>query len=169
MTATDAPPSEVDPAAVEPDEPEPFGQTGIRQYVGRLATIVCLAIAMVAGFMWYRSTSVFDGFEWRSPNELLRIASVTGRLKIDYTHYEDKRFNNGGWIYQQQPIMRTVRDGWKPSLYKTVGIEFRHENEEARSFGVWLRVKWYFILGAAMLIPVCRWIMIFQRRREASE
>jgi hypothetical protein len=156
------------PHTDHPEIEEPFGQTGVRQYVGQLLSVFFVFVAIIAALMWYRSTQAFDRFEWRSPTEQIAIDSVMGRLRLEFTTFDERRSGNyTGWTYRQ-PRPRGLRDGWEPSLFKLIGIEVRRNDSLANGNGYWIRIKWYLIIVAALLHPLVRVILYF-RRRERPE
>ncbi len=147
---------------------EPFGQSGVRQYLGRAVAWICIAGMVCACGMWYRSTQWLDSVEWRGGNEELRISSIAGRLRISGATFENRMNNNSGWLYRRRPF-RMARDAWPDSIYKTIGIEFGSEIVSAgRTGGFWVRIKWYFVAGVFAVVPAIQLLLWWRRSREEA-
>ncbi|MBC7784881.1 MAG: hypothetical protein H7144_13670 [Burkholderiales bacterium] len=147
---------------------EPFGQTGVRQYLARVVTWLCIAGFVCACGMWYRSLQFADRLDWREGKSGISIASVAGRIKVATSTYrtDSSRSSTNGWDYRGQHFSN-VEDRWKPSIMKTVGIEIGFTPEERRAVsGAWLRVKWYFIVALFAFVPAVQLLIRWRRLRK---
>ena len=154
--------------------PDPFGQAGVRQYIGKWLAWLCVLAAIITSAMWYRSSFFFDTFEWRGKGQTMRIISAQSQLLIDYSVDDQKRLGLGGsgWSYRGGYTMhRNLRDNWQESPLKTLGFEFQSEPlKRSAASGFWLRAKWQFIVIVMILVPTARGIyLIWCRRREAHQ
>lgn len=153
----------------EPD-PEPFGQRGVRQYVGVVVHWLCIVSIAVALTFWYRSVQVFDRLEWRGTDANLRISSRAGRIEVETNTFLSRGGRAIGWIYKGGTIRRGF-DAWPPSVLKTVGIEFtRGPTRPDAIGGSMFRVKWYFVIAVLAIVPLSRGaIRRARHRRESRE
>jgi len=150
------------PAGQQP--PEPFGQTGVRQYMGKLFTWVCITLALCAMAMWYRSLSFADRADWRGKDQIVSVRSIYGRLQFSASFFPPGAGQGAGWGYRGG-YFRTVQDRWEPSLWKTVGFEVgTGAYETGATGGMWLRAKWYFIAAVFMILPALRGLLGLRRR-----
>lgn len=168
--STTTPPSSEPTKNASPgqDLPEPFGQTGVRQYMGRMFTWVCITAALCALAMWYRSLAYYDSAEWNAQGQTFAISSAFGRMQLRAESVSDNG-NREGWGYRGGYFRRTS-DAWQPSIWKTIGIEFGTSTirRDATST-IWLRAKWYFVAGVFALLPFLRWLLGLRRSRDDAE
>lgn len=163
-STTSHPPSATPPAKLAPSdhhEPtEPFGQTGVRQYFGRMLTWVCIAICICSLGMWYRSQSFFDSLTWGSQGQTYAISSAFGRLQLRAETASTRRMGYSGGYLQ-----RRTRDAWEPSIWKSIGIELGHTPIDPRSTrSTWLRIKWYWVAVVFGVLPILRWLFVWRRQ-----
>lgn len=150
--------------------PDPFGQAGVRQYIGKALAWLCLLGAIVAAAMWYRSSFYSDWAEWRGEGQIMHVRSVMSRLMIDFSTYAQRQNGQEGWIYRGR-YTNNVRDGWSKSIWKTIGIEARpYPLDGAATGGFWLRVNWSFICASLAAVPLIRgMVLVLRQWREARE
>jgi len=131
-----------------------FGQAGVRQYAGRVLMWVCITASLCSLAMWYRSVTFFDAFSYPYGQQVLEARSVFGRLQFSVDTFAGQpETSNGRWQYRGNYVRR-LGDAWQPSLWKTIGFEFRFAPADASATsGFWIRVKWYFV--AAVFGLVC--------------
>jgi hypothetical protein len=157
-----------EPATDNPARPfeatESFGQAGVRQHLGLVVNAICIAGMVIASFMWYRSVDRADLMDYRGGQREMSVISAMGRLKITSVIYDQPVNNNAGWIYRSRHT-RSLQDGWKPSIYKTIGIEFSNRPENGGA-GFWLRINWYLIVIACGLVPAISLLRHWRRTRE---
>jgi len=154
--------------------PDPFGQAGVRQHIGKWLAWLCVLAAIVTAAMWYRSSFFYDSFEWRGGGQAMRILSSQSRLQIEFSVLDEKRLGLGGngWTYRGgYTTHRVLRDYWEESALKTLGVEFKAEPlQRSATSGFWLRAKWQFIVISMILVPTIRGLLlIWRRRREAHQ
>jgi hypothetical protein len=120
---------------------EPFGQTGIRQYIG--STLAFLSAAMMAASiaLWFRSRDTADILDVYHPYGRVVISSTWGRLRV--AAFPGQGESEWTWFYNMRPFRQQGEDPWKPSLWKTIGIEARAQPADNRfPSGWWMRMKW---------------------------
>lgn len=155
----------------EPDTGEPFGQTGVRQYIGPILHWVCVVCFAVSLTMWYRSSTTGDILELRQRNQIISVLSVDGHLRIHASFFESRRYGaSGGWGYDSAPVgRRRVRDTWNNSILERIGVQLSLSplSPDAQA-GFWLRVKWYFAAAASAVLPLWRCVLRWRRRKAAG-
>lgn len=147
---------------------EPFGQTGVRQYLGVLINGFLITGLIITCLLWYQSYQSYARFEWRKGAEELRITSVYGRIRIDGMRYAHTIHPDGGWSFRTGRV-RQPRDGWKESLWKWIGIELSWTPEFSASEGFWLRIKWSFLAMLCGLILSIRLFFHWQHQQQERE
>ena len=141
--------------AADPIEYEPFGQRGLRQMARPLFVGLCAVGVAISAAMILRSRGHYDVL-WKQENyRRVEIASAIGRLMVTTrTHYRNPQ--NSGWVYESAEISG-LDDGWRPSIWKTVGVEWGEESYttySGRVITMWrLRVQWRTLL-IVYLVPV---------------
>jgi hypothetical protein len=166
MSSTDLP---AQPRA----ESEPFGQTGVFQFVWPAIASASLLLMGFSLYMWYRSHQTIDLFTSEKPNSSWYVSSIYGRILVTAElRGEPMEELDGNWIYSSRPFNRTgTRDGWQDSLWKRIGIEWRRQPLPIRGFsssgtrGFWLRVRWPFIAALSAILPVVRVVHVWRKRR----
>ena len=153
---------------------EAFGQTGVRQYFGRMISWLCITISLCAGAMWYRSLSFVDKAEWRGQGQTLVVRSIYGRLHLSAAGYPAGGGKGSGWSYSGGYFQRRwVEDRWAPSIWKTVGIQLSRDDDaisRGATSSALIRVKWYLVAIVFGAFPIVRWLLLMRaRRREEVE
>jgi hypothetical protein len=178
-TATDTPaatPTTSPPAKTPPAEP--FGQTGIRQYILPALAAVSFTLACAAAIMWFRSSNTADILARRDGAVTFSVRSIYGRIVVTRADLRDADVDDvpgipvssGGWQYGMFEVPDSLPDGWRESWRKSIGVEwqdealFRHPSVVG---GWWLRVRWRTITLLAMAPPITIAIVhdLRQRRR----
>jgi hypothetical protein len=161
-TALEAPPAV--------SEVEPFGQRGVRQYVMPALTVLSFVVTCLAGVMWYRSYSVADQFAREDGVSTLLIRSIYGRVVMTYSRLDASPDSASRytpeWRYSTSEMPEVVRDAWRDSWKKRIGIDWRGEpllQPELAVGGWWLRVRWPLIAVLSLVVPVAR-ALAHQRR-----
>jgi hypothetical protein len=152
-----------------PAADEAFGQSGVRQHLGRAINWACVTLLLISLAMWARSVTRSDEFAYRSFARAFTVQSVQGRMLISSATYPSRQFGNTGWMYRPRSVSPRMRDRWPPSIYKTIGFEMRLSplNASAAS-GFWLQVKWYFLAVVFAVVPAVRLVQgLLASRSEA--
>ena len=154
---------------------EPFGQAGVRQYMGRALAWLCITVSLSAAAMTQRSSNFFDNLQWIGQGEALQIVSVGGTLSL-YGGPTRQKSTNTGWKYggaYMGQIGRYARfkpwnRGWSSEMSGLVGIEARALAAD-RDFdsGVFFRIKWPTLAALFMVQPL-GYVLIRLRRRRAE-
>jgi hypothetical protein len=184
---TSAPPAPAAPAAASSataaspprPPPEPFGQTGIRQYILPTLATVCFTLACAAAIMWMRSRSTADIFARRDGAVTWSVRSLYSRIVITRTDLSDADADDvpgipltgGGWQYASFEFPDNLPDGWQESWRKTLGVEWRPESlvrHPSIAGGWWMRIRWRTVTLLAMAPPIAIAILhdLRQRRRK---
>ena len=136
---------------------EAFGQSGVRQHVGKAISWVCVLLLLISLAMWARSLGYSDEMAYRSFSRALTVQSSQGRLLVSSATYPSRQFGNNGWMYRTRAVSSRTRDRWEPSVFKTVGLEARLRPLQASAAsGAWLQVKWYFLVALFAVVPAIR-------------
>jgi hypothetical protein len=131
---------------------EPFGQTGIRQYVGSFSALMCAAMVAFCLTLWYRSLSVVDALEFYHSDTRTIFMSSTGRLNI--AQLEARGMPEGSsWGYSSRAVRRSRFDSWDDSIWKTIGVEFIPSYNFRGQVGWVLRVKYPVAALAFGILP----------------
>lgn len=147
------------PPPVVQVSPEPFGQTGVRQYLGSFLALLGAAAMAVSIAMWARSTNTSDVLEIVHPYGRTMVSSAWGRLRV--ASFASGAQAEWTWYYSNRPFTYRGTDPWPPSPWKTLGIEFRRQSADPRvSGGWWLRVKW-----STAVVLSAAWPMIHALRQ----
>ncbi len=161
----------------EPNPPEviePFGQAGIRQYVGRVLLWFLITCLICSCGMWYRSLSYSDRIDWRGDGDMATISTIAGRIWLAYNNYDGNRVNNSGWSYSGGEFDPSrIEDRWKNSVYKVIGIELSLTPENIGRgpravSGMWIRIKWYFVTGVFGFLLLLHLLLTWRNTREAA-
>jgi len=148
---------------------EPFGQTGIRQYLGSFLAIASAAMLAISSVMWLRSLTTGDVLDIYTADGRTRISSSYGRVRIAAMGAtSDAGWN---WAYRTQNLVPMTADPWQPSIWKTIGIEFR-AGDAGRGSASWLRVKWSTAAAAFAIWPalhVARQMRAARKPRQGFE
>lgn len=150
---------------------EPFGQTGVRQYILPFLATASLVLMFLSLGMWYRSHHVVDRISSEQPGSSWLISSIYGRILVCCDRRESRMEElEGNWHYDTSPMPESVRDAWQPSVYKSIGIEWRGEPLRApvTARGWWLRVRWPLISVVAAVLPVIRVVYVMRQRRRLA-
>ena len=136
-------------------EYEPFGQRGVRElarplFVGFCSICVAICMAMIV-----RSNSYYDVLWKQESSKRVEVASAIGRLMVT-TRTSFRNPQNTGWTYESAEI-GNLGDGWAPSIWKTLGIDWGEESFTTftgRVITQWrLRIQWRTLL-VLYLAPV---------------
>jgi hypothetical protein len=170
--ATPAPGPEKGPPA------EPFGQTGIRQYILPALAAVSFTVACAAAIMWFRSGNTADIFARRDGAVTWSVRSIYGRILVTRTDLRDAEVDevpgipatSVGWQYATFEVPDSLPDGWRESWLKSLGVEWQDEplfNHPSVVGGWWLRVRWRTVTLLALAPPVTIALVreLRQRRR----
>jgi hypothetical protein len=144
---------------------EPFGQRGVRQYLFSAVACSSLVTMLLSAAMWIRSYHLEDAFFLERPNASWRVASIYGRILIGWGNGSPEPAAGPEWSYDRRRVPDYIIDAWQPSIYKSMGIEWRHRplNRNWGSRGGWLRIRWPLVVAVAAILPMVRFI---GRRRE---
>jgi len=144
---------------------EPFGQTGVRQYVGSFAALFC-AIGMAAALtLWLRSGGVMDTLEFNQETSRTVLQSANGRLVLARVYMEQN--DAGSWGYSSRQLPRFRGDRWPDSIWKSIGIELRKDYIFGRP-GWWLRVKWPLAAAVLAVVPALHVLGPMRRKRQRA-
>jgi hypothetical protein len=159
--------------------PEPFGQTGIRQYILPTLATISFTLACAAAIMWVRSRSTADIFARRDGAVAWSVRSIYSRVVVTRLDLADADVDDvpgipltgGGWQYASMEVPDSLPDGWQESWRKTLGVEWRDESlyrHPSVTGGWWMRIRWRTITLAVMVPPLVIAIVhdIRQRRRK---
>ncbi len=153
-------------------EIEPFGQTGVRQYIFPVLTVLSLTCLVLSMGMWVRSHFIVDEFVTERDGVTCYVSSIYGRILCAWGEDSRRPAPRGEWLYRQHPIPDTIRDMWAPSVLKHVGIELRTGEPLPSLFlgrsGGWLRVRWPFIAAVWAVLPALRLVHEHRRKRAAE-
>lgn len=179
-TATDTPaaPAPAPPPPVKAPAAEPFGQTGIRQYVLPAIAAISFTLACAAAIMWFRSGNTADMFARRDGAVAWSVRSIYGRVLVVRTDLRDPDVDdvpgipvtNGAWQYVMFEVPDGLPDGWQESWKKALGVEwqsvtlYQHPSVVG---GWWMRIRWRTITLLAMAPPITIAVLrdLRQRRR----
>ena len=136
--------------------PEPFGQRGVRQYVGRASTVLCLVVMFGAIAMLARSHFTTDVIARVDDDGLIEIRSIYGRLLVYSRPFVRTETDPHGWLMQSYPMPTRIRDPWVPSWKKTLGFEIGFSDLAGRAEPGWwwMRLKWSTLAIVAGLLPI---------------
>ena len=153
---------------------EPFGQLGVGQYVIPALATASLVVMILSLAMWYRSHRIVDSFTSEKAGSSWIANSIYGRIFV-VCRYRAERYESldGAWNYDTQPMPQNLRDAWAPSVWKSIGIEFRNEvlpptAASSAAGGWWLRVRWPFIAAMSSVLPIVRVLYVIRQRRELA-
>ena len=161
------------PSPTTPDtEFEPFGQTGVRQYIFPVLTVLSLTCMVLSLGMWVRSHFIVDTFETERGGVQLYVSSIYGRVLCAWGDNPRQPAPRDEWLYRQSPIPEQIRDMWQPSIWKHLGFEARTGDPLPSRFlgtsGGWLRVRWPLIVAMWGILPVLRIVREHRRKRAAD-
>jgi hypothetical protein len=142
---------------------EPFGQTGVRQYFGTILALACAVGVAVALAMWYRSHRAADVIDIYHEGGRTMISSSYGRLRV--ARMVANTSADPSWTYSTRPMFVPRRDPWEPSIWKTIGAEFRGQSVDGPPGGWWFRIKWPLVAGILMAWPLCHVYLQARRTR----
>src|SRR3954468_14651199 len=102
-----APAAATDKAVAPRTPPEPFGQTGIRQYILPTLATISFTLACAAAIMWVRSQNTADIFARRDGAVAWSVRSIYSRIVVTRTDLRDTDtddvpgvpFTGNGWQY----------------------------------------------------------------------
>jgi hypothetical protein len=176
--ATPAAPPANDVVPARPP-PEPFGQTGIRQYILPTLATIFFTLACSAAIMWVRSRSTADIFARRDGAVTWSVRSLYSRIVITRIDLNDPETDDvpgiplggGGWQYVSFEFPDGLPDGWEQSWRKTLGVEWRPESLARHPSivgGWWMRIQWRTVTLVAMTPPIVIAVLhdLRQRRRK---
>ncbi len=158
------------PVTSQPDLVEPFGQHGVRQYLFPALTCSSLVLMILSIGMWIRSHHVVDAFRREHAGIATYVSSIYGRVLIAWGN--DSPFRAGEeWTYYKERMPAQINDRWRPSIYKTLGIEWDRQplNEEWGNKGGWVRIRWPFVVVVAGVLPLARIICERKIRNSKSQ
>ena len=126
-------------------EYEPFGQRGIRELVRPTLTILCAVGIAVAIALQIRSQQTYDVLWKTYDTHRLEVGSAMGRLMLTARPLRRPAAPDT-WSYESYEI-RDMSDGWVPSIWKSIGIDWGQEQQpigwSGRVATYWrMRVKW---------------------------
>lgn len=114
------------------DGPDAFGQRGVRA-LARPVIVGCCAVSLaISAAMWSRSQHNWDVL-WRAADDRsIEIGSILGRLMITTRGLNPASAPQGSaWTYESQEFS-AMPDGWSPSIWKTIGIDWGYERSPGR-------------------------------------
>ncbi|HRK29923.1 MAG TPA: hypothetical protein PLD59_02505 [Tepidisphaeraceae bacterium] len=145
---------------------EPFGQTGVRQYVGSFSALFCAAMVAMCLTLWYRSFTVMDTVEFYHAQSRSLVQSAQGRLAI--VNIQGSAGDGAGWGFSSRPVRRGRLDRWPDSIWKTIGVQVMSDTFSGQR--AWLlRVKFPFaaaVLGVVPVVHVIKQLRMVRRRDE---
>ncbi|MGC4030721.1 MAG: hypothetical protein QM754_03080 [Tepidisphaeraceae bacterium] len=153
----------------EPASAEPFGQTGVLQYAGRLLAWGFLCVGLCAAAMTHRSLSFGDFYDWNGAGKTLRVISSNGQISV--MSMPNNRPQASGWSsnsgYGRGRRINSIP--WQSSIGETLGVEARSDLpwRDADS-GFWLRIKWPTIAVLFLIQPMFYFLTRIVRRRPAA-
>ncbi len=147
---------------------EPFGQTGVRQYLFPALTVLSLTCMVLSLGMWVRSHYIVDRFSTRTAKSTWYVSSIYGRVLVAWGEDSPQPAPRGEWQYMQSPIPDVINDKWRPSVWKMIGFEWRGQPYDSTwgDEGGWLRARWPFIAALWGVLPVVRVVRERRRKRE---
>lgn len=154
----------------EPAPAEPFGQTGVLQYAGRLLAWGFLCVGLCAAAMTHRSLSFGDIYEWNGAGQTIWVVSSKGQLSL-MTASNNRTQADGKWMagsgYGRGQRLHSMP--WQSSLGETVGVETRNDipRRDAAN-GFWLRIKWPTIAVLFLIQPLFYFVTRIVRRRPVA-
>lgn len=132
---------------------EPFGMNGVMSWLKPLVAVVCGFLGVLCAVMAYHSETRRLGVYRESPNSLMILESIFGRLQFQIATIDDpSRTTDYNTI--DRPI-GSRRDFWAPSWRKTIGIDWGDETAyfSRRPLPVWqFRIRWR-TLGVFLAAP----------------
>lgn len=148
---------------------EPFGQRGVRGLARPAFVTLCAIGVAICMAMLVRSQSYYDVL-WKSENnKRVDVASAIGRLMVT-TRTSYRNPQSGVWTYESVEIAN-MDDGWQPSIWKTIGLDWGTEqftSFSGRQITQWrLRLKWRTLL-ILYLTPVLIDALIKWRSRQRT-
>ena len=152
--------------------PEPFGQTGVRQYFGRMVAWACVTVGLCAAAMSHRSLGFADAVEWKGGGQVLQIISGNGQIAVAAAA-DPKLTGESGWSYRGSygGNRWANRGPWKSAVGQVIGIEGRLSSPTKElAKGFWLRLRWPVVATLFMVQPVVYVARrLIARRRKAIE
>ncbi|HQY88078.1 MAG TPA: hypothetical protein PK402_05425 [Tepidisphaeraceae bacterium] len=153
--------------------PEAFGQASAGKYVMSVFVILSMICSGVSLAMWRRSHNLSDVFYKDTPTGMVEIRSVYGRLILTRSHFEEPSGVPQGndWNYMRRDVPDTIRDGWRPGFWKTVGFQQGVDlnPQQGVSQQHWLRIRWPTLAVITAVLPVGYVLMRGRREREQEE
>jgi hypothetical protein len=163
---------------------EPFGQAGVRQYIGRILAWIFFTMALAAAAMAQRSgafqegNGYYDEVQWRAKGHGLGVVSIYGQVAL-FGGTTVNPSSDSGWRfrggYVRDYSMRAGRRWgmanssmvpWETDTGRMLGAEWQ-SRAPGREFseGFLLRFKWMTLAVLFMLQPLVYVLMQLRRRR----
>ena len=137
--------------------PEAFGQQGVLQYLWPTLARASLLLAAIMCVFWARSHQSNDVFFRSNGEQLIRCASVIGRV-VFFIQADDRPPMGWQWSLARVPPF----DPWEESIAKFVGVQLTLGPAELPAGSTRLRVRYRTIIIVLMIIPA---IYSWQRYR----
>ncbi|MDB5324723.1 MAG: hypothetical protein JWM57_292 [Phycisphaerales bacterium] len=148
---------------------EPFGQTGVRQYMGRMLAWVFVTCSLCAAAMAQRSSGFLDEARWGGQGQMLRVVSANSQLAV-FGGTTSAKGHETGWKYGGAYLGQIGRYGrprpWASSLNESLGMEVSLTPPmREMDAGFLLRMKWTSMAALFMVQPLVYVLMRWRRRR----
>lgn len=148
---------------------EPFGQTGIRQYLGRLMAWFFVTVSLCAAAMAQRSSGFLDEARWGGQGQIVRIMSANSQLAV-FGGTTAQKVNETGWKYGGAYLGQIGRYGrarpWASALNESLGFEISLKPPlREMDAGFLLRMKWTTMAALFIVQPLVYVLMRWRRRR----
>jgi len=131
-----------------PTVPDAFGQQGMLQYLWPTLARASLLLAAILCVFWARSHQSNDVFFRSSGEQLIRCASVLGRI-VFFVQTDDRPPTGWQWSLARVPPI----DPWEESIAKFVGVQLTVGPAELPTGSTRLRVRYRTIVIVLMIIP----------------
>lgn len=137
---------------------EPFGQTGVRQFVGRILAWLFLTVGLCAAAMAHRSTTFFDRAEWRGRGQMFKIVSGNAQLQLVGGAKQNPIGGDGpGWSYgggYDNGHWGPNRAAWQTDFGQMIGFEVSWDAPGPQfDSGFRLRFQWLTIAVVFLVWP----------------
>lgn len=148
---------------------EPFGQGGIRRYIFPALTVASLTAMVLSVGMWARSHYIVDNARKEHNRTQWYVSSIYGRILIAWGSRSPFP-SDDEWTYGTEPMPENIVDRWQPTIWKMIGVDWRHEplNAEFGTRGGWVRIRWPLVAAVMAILPGVR-LIAERRRRKAIE
>ena len=136
---------------------EPFGQTGIRQYAGRIMAWLFLTVGLCAAAMNHRSSRFYDDMAWSGRGQKLEIRSSGGQLAVIGSGRQGATGEGNGWTFGggYDRSNRDPQSRWRTEVGRLIGVEaFVGPPRQNDDSGFYFRASWNSIAALFLIWPL---------------